>query len=200
MTKITMIGITLVTLATASAAALGHEQHAHESYSAGEPGNPNADEQRSGDGPLRHGGPRGCRHRHDFRTMAAGDIERLAAMHALADVIFEQHAARFGQRFLDIGGEQRAEIGAALQLLRAGAACPEQIPADAIRRFGFHLRFRRRVPNFIENIVELVHGSLPYPTKTDFCRRARVRCKVTATSSEEIPIIDAISALECPSK
>lgn len=40
MTKITMIGITLVTLATASAPALGHEQHAHESYAAGEPGNP----------------------------------------------------------------------------------------------------------------------------------------------------------------
>jgi uncharacterized cupredoxin-like copper-binding protein len=40
MTKITMIGITLVSLATAAAPALGHEKHAHESYSAGEPGNP----------------------------------------------------------------------------------------------------------------------------------------------------------------
>jgi uncharacterized cupredoxin-like copper-binding protein len=37
MKKITTIGIALITLAAAPA--IGHEQHGHESYSAGEPGN-----------------------------------------------------------------------------------------------------------------------------------------------------------------
>jgi uncharacterized cupredoxin-like copper-binding protein len=40
MNKTTMIGITLIALSAAAAPALGHEKHAHESYSAGEPGNP----------------------------------------------------------------------------------------------------------------------------------------------------------------
>jgi uncharacterized cupredoxin-like copper-binding protein len=40
MTKIPTIGVTLIALATVAAPALGHDKHAHESYSAGEPGNP----------------------------------------------------------------------------------------------------------------------------------------------------------------
>jgi uncharacterized cupredoxin-like copper-binding protein len=40
MKNTTMIGIALIALSTASAPALGHDQHAHESWSAGEPGNP----------------------------------------------------------------------------------------------------------------------------------------------------------------
>jgi uncharacterized cupredoxin-like copper-binding protein len=38
--KTTMIGITLIAMSSAAAPAQSHEQHAHESYSAGEPGNP----------------------------------------------------------------------------------------------------------------------------------------------------------------
>jgi uncharacterized cupredoxin-like copper-binding protein len=40
MKKTTMIGLALIALATAAVPATGHEQHGHETYSAGEPGNP----------------------------------------------------------------------------------------------------------------------------------------------------------------
>jgi uncharacterized cupredoxin-like copper-binding protein len=40
MKEITMIGVALIALSAAAVPALGHEQHGHEGYAAGEPGNP----------------------------------------------------------------------------------------------------------------------------------------------------------------
>ena len=51
----TTIAIALIALSTAAAPALGHEHHAHESYSAGEPGDATRPARKSGSGSCCNG-------------------------------------------------------------------------------------------------------------------------------------------------
>ncbi len=141
----------------------------------------------------------------------AGTQERSSAGHAIAKVVFDQERAGGGQLSTAMGGKKGHDVGAPGDRIRGGreaqARRGEPFPharGRLLRRAGSGHIVAQRVDRVVQarflgsGLVSHRRPLLHCPSSS--CRRCRVRCRLTATDTREMPSRRAMSRLAWPSR